>query len=69
MVIWKLKSHGTVIGVIVIEVESKLVGKGNVDGSGVGVDNQTQIFQEHPKETDMLCAENLRLKDKLCLQW
>ncbi|KAK2388427.1 heat shock cognate 70 kDa protein [Trifolium repens] len=32
-------------------------------------DNQTQIFQEHSKEPDMLCAETLRLKDKLCLPW
>ncbi|WJX39515.1 carnosine N-methyltransferase [Trifolium repens] len=31
-VIWKLKSHGTVIkGAIVTEVESMLVGKGNVE--------------------------------------
>jgi hypothetical protein len=68
--IWKLKYHGTVIeGVIVIEVESKLVRKGNVDGSDAGVDNQTQFFQEHSKETDILYAKNLMLKDKLCLQW
>jgi hypothetical protein len=31
------------------------------------LDNQTQFFQEHSTETDKLCVETLKLKDKLCL--
>ena len=31
------------------------------------VDNQTQFFHEHSKETNILCVETLKLKDKLCL--
>ncbi|WJX38783.1 hypothetical protein P8452_26407 [Trifolium repens] len=42
--------------------------KSNQENYGI-LDNQTQIFQEHSKETHMLCAETLRLKDKLRFKW
>jgi hypothetical protein len=33
------------------------------------LDNQTQFFQEHSTETNIICVETPKLKDKLCLLW